>query len=164
MRAQLHRWFGESRWIPWGFVGFFLVVFAANGALVAFALNSWTGVETESAYEQGLRYNAALEAAKAQRELGWSAELDYASEGAQRGRLGLLLRDAEGRGIHGAAVVARFVRPSHEGHDFEAPLREVGDGRYAASVTLPLAGLWEIRMKAERGEVRFLASERIVAP
>ncbi|MBL4602812.1 MAG: FixH family protein, partial [Emcibacteraceae bacterium] len=38
-----------KRILAW-FVGFFLVVFLANGIMTYFALSTWTGLETENAY------------------------------------------------------------------------------------------------------------------
>ena len=35
----------RGRWIPWLFVAFFAVVFTANGLLIAFALESYTGLD-----------------------------------------------------------------------------------------------------------------------
>ena len=33
----------SGRWIPWMFVLFFVVIFAVNGTMVWYALESWTG-------------------------------------------------------------------------------------------------------------------------
>ncbi len=49
-----------DRYIPWLFVAFFAVVLAANGALIAIALGSFTGLTTEHAYDKGLAYNRTL--------------------------------------------------------------------------------------------------------
>ena len=51
---------GRDTWIPWAFVGFFLVVFAVNGAMMTIAFKTWTGLDTENAYQEGLAYNDRL--------------------------------------------------------------------------------------------------------
>jgi nitrogen fixation protein FixH len=63
-------------WYPWIFVGFFFLTFAVNGALVFFALNTWTGLETQHYWERGTAYNAALDGARQQRERGWQVGID----------------------------------------------------------------------------------------
>ena len=47
-------------YIPWIFVGVFMVVLAVNGIMVHFAVSSWTGIETENHFIKGLGYNNDL--------------------------------------------------------------------------------------------------------
>ena len=164
MRDALHRRFGGDRWIPWTFVAFFAVVFAANGTMVAIGFATWTGVTTDDAYRKGLAYNRVLAAARDQEALGWRADLGFEADGPTRGRVGLALADRDGRPLPGALVRARFVRPSHQGHDFELPLPAAGEaGRYGAKVELPLPGVWEVRVSAARDGWIYRLTERIFA-
>ncbi len=152
-------------WIPWTFVGFFLVVFAVNGALVWFALSSWTGLETDHPYERGLVYNRALEAAREQAALGWRADFRFDQSGQRHGTLELGLTDRDGARLQGAKVDAELVRPTEEGHDFALDLSESEPGRYRAEVELPLAGQWEVRLAARaRGEVYRLSPRIYLEP
>lgn len=146
-------------WIPWSFVAFFGVVLLANGIMVFFALESWTGVGTSDAYRKGLAYNEQIAAAEAQAEQGWQATLDYAPEGGLNGRLSLALSDRYETPLSDAQVLVELVRPTHEGEDFTVVLAPEGAGRYGASVDFPLAGLWEARLTAEheRGSHRLTA-------
>ena len=160
---SLRRRFGGDRWIPWTFVAFFLVVFAANGAMVYVGFATWTGVATEDAYEKGLAYNGALAAARAQADLGWRPAFGFDAYGPTHGRVALALADRDGHPLTGAGVRARFVRPSHQGHDFELALPEAEAGRYGAEVELPLPGWWEVRVRADRGGRVYRLTERIVA-
>ncbi len=152
----------RSWWIPWAFVGFFLVVFGANGIMVFFAFNSWTGLATEDAYIKGLAYNEQIADARDQQTLGWKAELGFAPNGAQRGTLELDLKDRHGTPISGADVTAVFVRPTHAGHDLEITLENAGGGLYAAEVALPLAGQWDVRLRAEHERGGYRVERRIV--
>ena len=138
----------RSRWIPWTFVGGFGVIIAVNAVLVVFSLSSWTGLETEDAYNKGIAYNEVLAAAEAQSARGWSAAMAY-----EAGSVEVTLTDKSGAGIAGLTVTAALIRPTHEGYDQTVTLAEVGMGRYAAPVTMPLAGNWDVRVRAEgRGE------------
>ncbi len=146
----------RSWWIPWSFLGFFVVVFVANGIMVFFAFDSWTGVTTENAYEKGLAYNEQLAEARAQEKRGWQAGFAFAPTGSLRGSVELDLKDSFGTPIRGAAVGIALVRPTHAGHDVTFELRDLGDGRYGGEIELPLAGQWDIHLLAdhERGSYR----------
>ena len=68
----------RSRWIPYAFVAFFGVVLLANGTMIGLAFATWTGLETEGAYQKGLAYNRVLDRARAQAALGWRVDLAFA--------------------------------------------------------------------------------------
>jgi nitrogen fixation protein FixH len=53
----------RGRWIPWLFVGGFLLVCAVNGVMIWVALSSWTGLAANQPYDRGLAYNRNLAAA-----------------------------------------------------------------------------------------------------
>ena len=147
----------SGRWIPWVFVGGFAVVFAANAIMVTFAITSWTGLDTEDAYRKGLAFNRTLEAERREAALGWHGSAVWAGD-----RLTLRFEDDTGRPLTGAAVRAAFVRPTLAGHDLAVDLTEMGAGRYAASVDLPLDGVWDVRATARRGEDSFQINQRIM--
>lgn len=149
-------------WIPWAFVGLFLVVFAVNGIMVFFAFSSWTGLATEDAYEKGLAYNEQIAAAEAQQSLGWQAELSFAPTGAREGRITLKLLGKQGAPLQGAAVSAIWQRPTHEGQDVELALSDHGNGRYRGDVALPLAGQWDLRLRIEHDRGTYRLDRRIM--
>lgn len=148
-------------WVPYAFVGFFAFVFAINGVMIWLALTTWTGLETEGAYQKGLAYNRQLAAAEMQAALGWQADAAFERSGPQAGTLELRLGDQDGRIVAEADVVARFVRPTHEGHDFEARLAPAPDGVYRALVDFPLPGQWDVELEARAPEGRYRLQERL---
>jgi nitrogen fixation protein FixH len=152
----------RSLWIPWSFVGFFAVVFLANGLLITFALSSWTGLDGKDAYRRGVQYNKALEAAAEQAALGWQSRIAFADAGARAGRIEFVLTDRGDAPVRRAAVQAMIVRPTVAGHDFAATLTESAPGRYAAIVAFPLAGQWEVRVLADAADARYAAVARIM--
>jgi len=149
-------------WIPWSFFGMFACILIANGALIYFAFDSWTGVGTDDAYIKGLAYNKALTETEAQAKQGWQAELDYNGSGPLTGRLTLELKDRHGTAIENADVTAMVVRPTHEGYDFAAVLTDDGEGRYAADLSFPLAGLWEVRVEVTHGRGTHSLAKRLM--
>jgi nitrogen fixation protein FixH len=150
----------RDRWIPWAFVAFFLTFIAVDAVMVMLAVGSFSGVATENAYQKGLAYNRTLEAAERQKALGWSADIAFAGNGPQAGRLLVRLVDGGGRPLAGASVSAELVRPLQAGYDFTVPLDGVGD-RYQADIALPLPGQWEVRLTAEDRANTFRHSQRI---
>ena len=152
---------GRDRWIPWTFVAFFAVVLAANAAMIWIAFATWTGLETESAYQKGLAYNRALQEAEAQQALGWRVELDVAAADGRLARLEVALADRHGDLIEDARVSAAFVRPTHAGHDVQLTVPHIHGGVYGADAALPLPGLWEVRVTARSGTDTYRLRRRV---
>jgi nitrogen fixation protein FixH len=140
----------RSRWIPYAFIAFFGVVLLANGAMIWIAFATWTGLETESAYQKGLAYNRVLDQARAQTALGWHVDLEFAQADERAVAVKLALADRHGDLIEDASVSTTFFRPTHEGHDQVAAIPHRYGGAYEARVELPLAGQWDVHLSIER--------------
>lgn len=153
-----------ARWIPWTFVAFFAVVFAANGALLYFALDSWTGLTTDNAYQQGLAYNERIAERDRQAALGWQVSFDAAP--ADPGRIVIDLRVEDDRGVPVTAASASvtLTRPTHEGHDFTTALSHRGAGHYAGEAGLPLPGQWQVELVIEEPRGTYRQTERVIVP
>ncbi|MGI9492103.1 MAG: FixH family protein [Geminicoccaceae bacterium] len=152
-------------WIPWLFVGLFMVVLLVNGTMVTIAISTFNGLETENAYKKGLAYNQRLAAAAEQERLGWQASLAVTPGGDNRVTLSLDLQDRLANPINAAAVKVTLIRPVQEGFDQTTALVERGDGRYDATIDLPLAGQWDVRLTADvRGETFRLGKRIHVKP
>lgn len=152
------RW---SRFIPWMFAGGFAIVIAVNGALVYFAQSSFSGLETEHAYERGLHYNQALEAAAAQEALGWRGEITLVKALNDQYELAVHVADRQAMPIDGLEVEAYLRRPANGGLDQSVPLHRQGGGRYAAEIALPALGQWDVRIVARDGVTSWQESERL---
>lgn len=130
-----------KRILVW-FVGFFLVVFTANGIMTYFALKTWTGLTTEDAYVKGLNYNQELNNASAQQQSGWEIDISGKPEFTE-GRIEITIIRPE-ESLPPIGVTASFVRAVQEGYDQEVSLSHNGNGIYGAPVNLPLSGQWDI--------------------
>jgi nitrogen fixation protein FixH len=150
-------------WIPWLFVGFFLLVVAVNGTMIWLALASWTGLATNQPYDRGLTYNRNLDAAARAATLGWQPALAARLEGAD-GEVELLLNDAAGQPVTGAEIVVRFERPTREGLDFPVELAATAPGTYRGRFVLPVEGAWNLHATIRRGEDLFVHDQRVVLP
>ncbi|MCG8594149.1 MAG: FixH family protein [Kiloniellales bacterium] len=148
--------------IPWIFVGFFLTIFLANGIMVTVALSTWTGLETDSAYEDGLAYNDRIAEREAQAALGWQVALALEPAADGRAELRVRLLGPSGEALYADQVQARFKRPTLEGHDFAVTLEDRGAGLYGRQVTLPLPGQWDVELSILKGDDRHSSSRRVM--
>lgn len=149
-----------DRWIPGLIVLGFVVMIIANGTMIWVALGTWTGLTTDESYNRGLAYNETLDQAEARDALGWT--VDIATHTTSDGHEAeLVVADANGAPIDGAIIVGRFVRPTHEGYDFDVSFSQVGAGRYRAAFLAPLAGQWDLRFEIAKGNDIFRAAERL---
>lgn len=160
-RAPLPR---RGNWIPWAFVGFFGVVFAANGLMLFFALDSFTGLSTPDAYRQGVEYNQRIEQARRQQTLGWSVDFSAEPQPDRRLQLDLDIQDSYGAPIGRALVTARISRPTHGGHDLTVPMLHQIDGHYEAAIDLPLHGQWDIEITTDSDQGTYRLRERVLVP
>lgn len=149
-------------WIPWAFVGFFGVVVLANGIMAAVAFGTWTGLTTTRAYQEGVAYNETLAERANQAGLGWRVAVAVERSAEGPAQVMVEISDAAGQPVLADGVQARFVRPTHGGFDREASLTATGKGRFGATVALPLAGQWEVRLTVTRGADIFETRRRIM--
>lgn len=166
MKSSVNRFGATLRrpnvWIPAIFFGMFAVIIAANGTMVFVAMNTWRGLQTENAYEKGVAYNQALEARDRQVALGWDLGVEVKTPGGQHANVRIALADAQGAPLIADRVRVGFVRPTQEGYDSIHELTGHGDGTYSASADLPLPGLWELRIVAEKGANALHETRRIM--
>ncbi len=140
-----------GRMVLLGLFTFFGVVFAVNGALVYFAMDSWPGLSTENAYEQGRDYNQTLADEAAQSSLGWTSDITL-SKNMDGHVMRVVFTDANGTPLDGLQVRATFSRPVGAENIVNITLPETAIGEYSSPVTLPLAGRWHAFVEAGTGE------------
>lgn len=126
---------------------FFGTIVAVNGAFVYFALDTWPGLSTRRAYEEGLAYNKTLDAVRVQQALGWKSAVDF--ESAENGGRTLTVRmtGRDNTPLAGLAVSVELRRPVRENEDRMLDLAEVGAGVYRAAVEAA-PGRWQAIVKA----------------
>ncbi|CCG42911.1 FixH family protein [Magnetospirillum molischianum] len=152
-------------WYPYIFVAVFGVVVAVNATMAWLAGSTFPGLSAERAYDKGLAYNQALEAARRQEALGWSVMTmtDPIPNGS-----GIVIaqtyRDRDGHPIDGLQVRVHLSRPAVQNDDRNVVLSPSGPGDYAVIVVLPLPGLWDLQAVAEGGGVSYQSFRRFVAP
>lgn len=137
----------RSNWIPWAFVGAFVVIIAVNLVLVYAALSTFTGVTTGRSYDRGRTYNQVLAEAARQDALGWATQVTLDGK-----VLTVTAADREGLPL-GGRVEGVLLRPL-EGAELRLDFAAAGPGRFIAFAELPASGQWDARLTltGERGE------------
>ncbi len=140
---------------------FFLVMFAANIALIYFALHTPHGSELENFYDASQAFNAQIAEARAQTERDWKVEVTTRAEGDGE-RIMVEFRNRDGGSIPDLEVTARFEHPFDPALDREAIL--ASDGLDYEGVATPVRpGRWLLVIEARRGPEQVFRSEnRIV--
>jgi nitrogen fixation protein FixH len=159
---RIIRWYKQPNvWIPSCFFAMFVVIFAANATMIGVGMSSWRGLVTTDAYDKGVAYQQAIEAEQREEALGWSVDLSVEHPQPKRANVLISVTDQAGRPIDADRVRVGFVRPTQEGYDSLHTLNALGGGKFAKSVELPLKGLWELRIEAEKGDDALRVSRRI---
>ena len=145
-----------------GLLAFFGIVLLANTVFIYLALDTFTGLSTENAYQRGLQYNETLEDRAAQRALGWGGQVSYSESAEGAGVLTAVLKDRGGAPLSGLSVSGEVRRPTYEDHDREVILVRSGPGTYSTELELPLRGQWDVHLVAvSPGGERFEMERRI---
>jgi nitrogen fixation protein FixH len=169
-RRRSLSWLGERREASGRLTGrhvlgmlgaFFFVMFAANVALIYFALHTLHGSELENPYDASQTYNRRILEAHAQDERGWAANVMTRAEGPGE-RVMVDFRDRTGAPISDLQVTARFEHPFDAAKDRQISLSS--DGLDYEGVAGPIAnGRWTLVIEASRGSEHLYRSENKLA-
>ena len=145
-------------------LAFFATVTAVNAVFIVLALDTFTGVSTDRAYQRGLDWNRELSAAAVQKARGWSASAEaQAADGAVW--ITARFKDAAGRPLDALVVRGELRRPTNAGSDASAEFEARGGGRYVAALPLTLRGNWDLRIEAEAPDgARHVLEQRLWLP
>jgi nitrogen fixation protein FixH len=156
-----------GRAVLFGLLAFFGVVFAVNGALIFFAVNSWSGLSTERPFEAGRDHDRTLAQAEVQTALGWRSAVALTPRAAGEGQaVEVTLTGRNGAPLGGLEVELALRRPARGDLDQRLSLSETAAGRYRGTVALPLPGRWyaEIRVRGADGPRYRMEHEVMAAP
>jgi nitrogen fixation protein FixH len=167
---RLLRFVSENRW-PLYLSGLLAMAIAAYGVLIYVATRPSAPRPIPRFYEASLRWDADEAVAEASRQLGWSVTYEIPTgvphvAGTPR-PVDVRVVDREGKGVGGLAGRLVVVRPSDQRLSQSAPLVGLPQepGRYRALVIVDQPGVWEFRVDAKQGELRFVHAARVdVAP
>src|SRR5208282_580753 len=144
------------------FLGFFGVVFGANGLLVHKALSTFGGVETASSYRAGQLFERDVAMARAQDAQHWRVEASVTPAADGSALLDIVARDGTGLAVAGIAATATFERPTDRRLDRSVAVGEDAPGHFRGSAAIS-PGQWDLVIELSRqGERQFRSKNRIV--
>lgn len=150
--TEKHR---TRRFTGWHFlifiIGFFAVVITANVTMAYFALDTFSGLETEDAYRKGRDYNVTLQAAKRQEALGWQEKISLVKNGKGANashHITLTLRGAETETDLKATLLVR--RPATDVDDQLITLVETTPATFEGVVKSLDVGRWKLSLEVNK--------------
>jgi nitrogen fixation protein FixH len=138
-------------------LGFFAVVFIANGVMIAQAIRTMPGSDVKSAYEASQYFNAAIAEARSIAGTGLRGH-------AQLSRSGIVvdLVEKDGKAAVALTLLVHLVHPTDRARDFDVSLSETSPGHYLYETGIP-PGSWHVGIEARRGDALvFKAENRIL--
>ncbi|MHC4975307.1 MAG: FixH family protein [Planctomycetota bacterium] len=114
-------------------------------------------------YESSERWDATQAERRASDLLGWSLEVALTPTHTSV-RVELVLRDREGNPVENAQVSIVAFPNASASDRVKTSCRHSGQGVYTTLIDHPRAGLWEVRVRAERGGEIFVDTIRVEMP
>jgi nitrogen fixation protein FixH len=138
-----------------------MVVVAATIGTMVVGSRVFDGVVVERPYEAGLSWD---DVQKRQLRLGWKvAVVNNMTMKRGENELVLKIADREGVPLQNVTVAVTVSRPSTKAYDRKYRAVSMGSDRYQVPISLPLAGLWDIRTEVIRQKDLYTSVERIEA-
>ena len=160
----------DGWWYPLIYVGVFIVIIIVNLIMVNYAATTFSGLAVHDPYMTGNHYNGEIEAAEAQKRLGWTSTLSVDVVDAPAGqakavsnyptRISLRVKDRDGAPVEGLTVAAEIRRPAQQGMDQHAELVATDKGVYSQVVNLAAPGQWQVRLIAQRDGQAYRLNQR----
>jgi len=143
-------------------IAFFAVIIAVNAFMAHEALSTFRGVDTDSAYRAGQRFEHEVSMAKAQDAEHWQVDVKVTPAGDSMASLDIAARDASGGPLSGLTATAVFARPTDRLLDRSAVVNEDAPGHFHGSAILAI-GQWDLVLELSRqGERLFRSKNRVI--
>jgi nitrogen fixation protein FixH len=142
--------------------GFFGLIFATNAAFITVAVKTFRGEDEQLPYLQGVEYNDTLAHRALQRKLGWQATISAVRHRDGSARVSVLLRQPDGKAPPAEHLGGELRHPSDENRDQPLHLVSEGGGAYRADLPKVSPGIWDVVLKADKGDAPFEAIRRVL--
>lgn len=153
---------------PWvlGWLGLLITVVLVNVAFIVTAFYTTPGLVDKDYYEKGRDVEKNfLKKKQMHARLGWETKLTLPDEVyvGQETSFSINVVDAAGMPLRGASARIQAYRPSDADADYITDMSAVADGVFQSRLSLPLKGIWDIRILVKQGEDEMEISRRISA-
>lgn len=153
---------------PWvlGWLGLLILVVLVNVVFIVTAFYTTPGLVDKDYYEKGRDVEKNfLKKQQAKNRLGWELSLNLPDEiyAGQATSFSINVIDAMGRPLSNARAKLQAYRPSDADADYNTEMETVAEGVFQSRLTLPLKGIWDIKVVVQQGEEELEISRRISA-
>jgi nitrogen fixation protein FixH len=125
---------------------FFGTVFSVNFYMASSAIRTFSGLEADKPYQDGLRYDDEIARAREQARRGWSVDARVRLKG-DGATVDVTQKDMSGYATQGLSVTALFTHPADRRRDVKVALASIGAGHYQGVVPVA-AGQWDVIIEA----------------
>lgn len=150
---------------PWlrtilGIVG---VVVAVNIAFISWAFISPPNLVVNDYYERGKNYFHDKDARQLAQASAWRLQLllPDAMQANSPATCRLYVMDQQGKPVNAGNVRISAYRPNDATYDFSLELNSVDAGTFAAPISFPLPGYWDLIARIDADGQRFDTAKRI---
>jgi nitrogen fixation protein FixH len=137
-----------------------IIALAATVGTIAVGMRIFDGIVVENPYDAGLAWDETLRNKAA---LGWDLRLRNDVFKFGRNELSLEALDRNGRQLDNAVVSVTTSRPSTRAYDKTYQAVRTPDGKFRASIDLPLFGSWDLKVEVGRDKDHCSFNNRIYA-
>lgn len=137
-------------------IAFFALVAGVNAIMIAAAVSTFGGVESENAYQAGLAFAREIAEAATQDALHWQVK-GKVSAVAGATVVEVAAHDDAGRPLAGLAATAQLAHPTDRRRDRIVALTEISAGNFAGRGEI-LAGQWRLVIELTRDGNRVFRS------
>lgn len=156
----------RAGWIwPMFIVGLLSINATVVGVTVYCAMGDKSAAVEPDYYAKAVNFNQTLAQRETNTRLGWTADasLAPAADGGPA-RLCINLADASGAGLHDAVIDAELFSNLRASQRQQLKLSPTGEGRYAAPARIDRSGLWQVRVRVQRGDQTFTHDTQLLVP
>jgi nitrogen fixation protein FixH len=139
---------------------FFGTVFGVNFYMARAAIQTFSGLEADKPYQEGLRYDDEINRAREQGKRGWSVNASVRAQG-DGAVVEVTQRDASGLVTPGLTFTAVFMHPADRRRDVKVALANIDAGSYQAVAPVGV-GQWDVTIEARHDdELLFRSVSRV---
>jgi len=150
---------------PWlrGILAVVGVTLIVNFGFISYAFIFPPNLVVKDYYERGKNYFHDEHLREQKAPTAWRLQLLLPNtlKVNQSGISRLYVMDHQGKPVHAGHVVLTAYRPSDASHDFNVELHLTDAGTFAAPVSFPLPGHWDLIARIDAGEQHFDTAQRI---
>jgi nitrogen fixation protein FixH len=142
-------------------LGFFGIVAAVNAVLVRAATSTFGGVEVDSSYAAGLKFQQELAAVRHQDALHWDVSAQFSRLPSGAAELAVSARDPNGAPLSALRIEARLEHPEDARRDHVIAMQPAGPGLFKG-VTDAAPAQYDLLIDLTRdGERMFRSKSRV---